>query len=154
MANGALAPPSSNAKTHHLIIATGRRYKVKSWQKGEPIECQSCQNVTLSLNQSDSTVAFRSTWLAQHCAHPLHPYRRITVSHAIIAASGRPSVSEATACAGNGSALKMNALAYMSPDPSRGVGKLFNSGVMLGLTFWEPYTVVYDGLAENEPFVV
>jgi len=47
----------------------------------------------------------------------------------------------------------VNVVAAMSPDPSRGVGKYFNTGEMFGLTYWEPYTIVKDATNEREPFV-
>lgn len=48
----------------------------------------------------------------------------------------------------------MNVVATMTTDPTRGPGKLFNTGEMFGLTYWEPYTIVKDGSREKEPFVL
>lgn len=47
----------------------------------------------------------------------------------------------------------VDVVATMSLDASRGPAKLFNTGEMFGLTYWEPYTIVKDGSLETEPFV-
>merc|ERR1712072_526047 len=48
---------------------------------------------------------------------------------------------------------EMNVVADMALDPHRGPGKLYNTGLMFGLTYWEPYTIVKDGSQEDEPFI-
>jgi len=47
----------------------------------------------------------------------------------------------------------MNVISHMELDPSRGHGKLYNTGEMFGLSYWEPYTLVKDGSREAEPFL-
>lgn len=73
-----------------------------------------------------------------------------------------PDASDAVAFTSNWTApdcegvqRPMGAVARMAADPARGGGaKLWNTGEMFGLTYWEPYTLVHDGSKEAEPFLL
>ena len=102
----------------------GQWHKVHSWRLGEPIECQPCQNVTLELEPEYT------------------PEQVQFFSHWVM-----PDYT--------GHLFNMSAVSTMA---ARGGGqpdsKLYNQGLMSGLSFHEPYTVVASQTKEQgEPFV-
>jgi FtsP/CotA-like multicopper oxidase with cupredoxin domain len=108
----------------------GKWFKVHSWRLGEPVECMPCQSVRL-LGEGDDptvvpgTVTFDSYW-------------------------NSPDV--------RGKWWNMSATAQLGPrtwNASAPPAKMFNTGVMFGLTFWENYTVVSDKSQEDvDPYLL
>lgn len=108
----------------------GAWFKVHSWLLGEPVECMPCQSVRF-LGEGDDpsvvpgTVTFDSYW-------------------------NSPDV--------HGKWWNMSATAQLGPrtwNASAPPAKMFNTGVMFGLTFWENYTIVSDKSQEKvDPYVL
>ena len=108
----------------------GKWYKVHSWLLGEPVECMPCQRVQLIREGDNSsvvpgTVTFDSYW-------------------------NSPDV--------HGKWWNMSATAQLGPrtwNASAPPAKMFNTGVMFGLTFWENYTIVSDKSQEKvDPYLL
>eukprot|EP01065_Artemidia_motanka_P046194 TRINITY_DN6947_c0_g1_i1.p1 TRINITY_DN6947_c0_g1~~TRINITY_DN6947_c0_g1_i1.p1 ORF type:complete len:307 (+),score=104.60 TRINITY_DN6947_c0_g1_i1:75-923(+) len=119
-----------------------------------------CQDSTVKGDPAFSMASLQGTW------HKVHSWRKgeevecLPCQNATFSA---PSSSEhvsfaswfsAPDCSGKKYMPTGPVVADMSPDAARGAGKLFNTGIMYSLTYWEPYTVVHDGSREKDPFVL
>ena len=121
-------PDLAGDSAFHMDHLYGKWYKVYSWKLGEPVECMSCQSAVM-----------RSTLDSQ--GH--------TSEGAIDFVSYWDSPDRL------GKLWKMNASAVLTHRNFSSGPKLFNSGRMFGLTFWENYTVVRDASHEAvDPYVL